>query len=194
MKTQSTDCYQDSAQVLTTRARIALLKGASADWEAAQSTAKEAGALEIKALNLLRRAGMKLQEAAGGRDRITFEFLRQFKANLPESLTFNAVKFCVQLCRSFDGEIKTLDEARAARRALFEAFTLESTPRRTEPQRAHECNPWNDFVSSASSFTSLFKKLEVGSMAEWSRDKLSTFARETKPIAEKHAEAVKLLG
>jgi hypothetical protein len=31
-------------------------------------------------------------------------------------------------------------------------------------------------------------------MEQWGRDKLSCFARETKPIAELHTKAIKLLG
>src|SRR5579859_2498446 len=194
MKTQSATCYQDSTEVLTTKARAALLESAGRDWTAAQEAAKEAGALEIKALNLLRTAGLKLIEAAG-HEQVTFEFLRQNRAHLPADLGFNAVKFCVHLCRNFEKEIKSLDEARAARRALFEAFTLETVSKRTEAQSARETpNPWNQFVSGASSFTALFSKLQTDAMNDWSRDKLSCFARETKPIAEAHTRAVQLLG
>jgi hypothetical protein len=177
----------------TTESRAALLKSASQDWTTAQGKAKQAGKLEIEALNLLRSCGMKLQEANFGKAFANSDFLRINAAHLPADLTLNAARFCVHLCRSFPSKIESLEEARSARRVLFECFQQETPPKRLHEQAAHEDNPWNVFVSEASSFTNLFRKLETDSMTDWSKDKLALFSRETKPIAELHAKAAGLL-
>jgi len=182
----------DASQALALKARTALLKGVSEDWTAAKSKAVEAGKLELQSLNLLRSAGVKLQEAAN-RERLSFESFRLMQPSLPKDFTWPAAQFCFQLGSQFDKPIKTLDEATAARRILFEKLGEQSTPKRIAEQTAHDSNPWSELVDKAARFTAFFDQLaEEDPMDKWSPDKLRNFISTTKPIADKHAEAIRL--
>jgi hypothetical protein len=173
---------------LAVKARTALLQSASRDWESARASVSEAARLEISALNKLRTCGLKMREAAG-KEQVNFTFFRMCESSLPKTMSFQAAKFCVHLSRSLEKPIETLDEARSARQMLFEAFGHSQAPKRIEDQSSHEYNPWSDFVNVASSFTSLFTKLETDLMSDWGKDKLSTFLRETEPIVAAHERA-----
>lgn len=179
---------EEKTRVLANKARDALLQSVKRDWDHAAEAADQAAKLELVAINRLRNCGLKLCEAAG-REQIGFEFYRLHSDSLPKRMSFQALKFCVHLCRNFSEPIQTIDEARSARQMLFEAFGHSETPKRIAEQSAHESNPWNTFVSISSSFTGLFGKLETGEMDKWGQDKLSTFIRQTDPIAEANARA-----
>lgn len=179
---------EEKTRVLANKAREALLESVQRDWDHAEQAADAAAKLELIAINRLRNCGLKLCEAAG-REQIGFEFYRMHSDSLPKRMSFQALKFCVHLCRNFAEPIQTIDEARSARQMLFEAFGHSETPKRIAEQSAHESNPWNTFVSLSSSFTGLFGKLETDDMARWSEDKLSTFIRQTEPIAQAYAVA-----
>lgn len=182
------DTNEEKTQVLTVRAKEALLKSAGADWQSAKNAVDKAAGLELSALNWMRDCGLKLREAAG-REQIGFQWYHTASKSLPKSMTFPALKFCVHLSRNFEKRIETIDEARSARQMLFEAFGHSETPRRIEEQVSHETNPWNDFVSMASSFTSLFSKLECDHMDKWDSGRLKKFLTETEPIALAHEKA-----
>lgn len=178
---------------LQKKANTALVKGIGRDWLAAKAAAEASAKLQIKALNLLRDAGIKTQQASN-HEHLKFEFWRSIENVLPKELHFKALKFCVHLARNFDKPIKTLDDARSASQMMFEAFGEATAPKRLEEQSAHEKNPWNDFVSTASAFTALFGELEVEKMEAWGRDRLTTFIRETEPIADAHGRAKVIAG
>jgi len=173
---------------LQKKANTALVKGIGRDWTAAKVAAEASAKLQIKALNLLRDAGIKAQQASG-HEQVGFEFWHGIEKVLPQGLHFKALKFCVHLARNFDKPIKTLDDARSASQMMFEAFGEATAPKRLEAQSSHEKNPWNDFVSTASAFTALFSDLQVEAMDTWGRDRLTTFIRETEPIATAHSRA-----
>lgn len=184
MKLQLTN--EDKTRKLTIKARSALLESAARDWEAAQEAANKAAGLEVTGHNKLRTCGLKLIEAAG-HEQISFEWFRA--ADIPKSMSFAALKFCVHLARNYDKPFETLQETRSVQRTFFEIFGHCETPKRLDGESAHESNPWNEFVSATSSLTSLFKKLETHEMEKWSRDKLATFLRETEPIVAQHEHA-----
>lgn len=186
--------YEENSQALTKSARAELLKTASQSWQAAEAAAKQAGQLEIEAINHLRLAGLSLLEAAGRDKALSFEFFRYVQKDLPASMDFRGAKFCASIANHLDGPIKSLDEARSARRVLFEAFGQESAPRRLEQQTAHESNPWSEFVDRIAAGIAAFSKIEVEAMDVWDRERLSKFVSTTKPIAERYLEAVNLLG
>ena len=184
----------EASQQLAIKARAALLKGASQDWTEAKAKATEAGKLELQSLNLLRTAGVKLQEACD-RDNLCFASFEKMQSALPKDLTFPAAKFCVSLCKTFDKPIASLEEAAAARRILFQKLNQEEEPKRLEQQTAHERNTWSELITKAMGFTAFFDELqEEEPMEKWGKDKLRSFISTTKPIADRHAEAVKLVG
>ena len=182
----------DRSQILATKAKRALLESAGRDWTNAKKAAETANGLELKAVNLLRTCGIKLQEAAN-HEQISFEFWHSSSDYLPKGMTFEAVKACIHVARNFDEPIKNRDEAKRALQMMWESFGVSSAPERLEAQHSHDRNPWSEFVSSASSFTSLFKALETDRMEDWGADKLSKFVTTTKPIVEAHKKAAVLL-
>ncbi len=184
--------YDENAQALSTAARRELLKSAGEDFTAARAAANRAAECEIEAINKLRECGIKLREAAL-HENPSLAFFKNVQAELPAAMTFSAMKFCVHLAHTIDEPITTLEEARTARRRLFEALGDEPASRRLEQQNVHDRNPWSEFISGASKFTSLFSELEEEPMADWSRDKLRKFVATCKPIAEKFHRAESLL-
>lgn len=178
---------------LANRAQAALLASISHHWQKARDAASEAATIEVSAMNLLRIAGIQLQEANGGRQQIQFEFLERHRDALPKDFTFKAAKFCVHLAMTFPGEIKELGEVRAARQLMFEAFGQVEAPRRIEAQHAHESNPFSVLVSGAATFMRYIADVEAEPMEDWGRAALEKFVSTTKPIAEKHKAAVTLL-
>jgi hypothetical protein len=182
----------DASMKLAKKAKTALIKGISRDWTAAKTAATEAAKLELKCLNSLRSAGLKVQQACG-HEQVGFEFVRGIEKQLPEGCHFKALKFCVHLARQFGSPIQTLDEARAARQMMFEALGETTASKRMEAQRSHENNPWSEFVSASSGLLSLFGKMDIEAMDKWGKDKVATFVRETEPIAEAHSRAKGLL-
>jgi hypothetical protein len=192
MKATPKTTYLESAKQLATKARTELLKGASQDWTEAKAKATEAGKLELQSLNLLRSAGVKLQEACD-HENLSLESFATMRPALPKDMGFLAAKFCVSLGKEFDQPIKSLDDARAARRVLFEKLSEANAPRRLEQQCAHESNPWSELVSRGSSVIALISDMEEAEpMDKWGKDKLRSFITTYKPIADKHAEAVRL--
>jgi hypothetical protein len=176
---------EEKSAALAAEARVELVRSAGEDWRAAKALATAAAESELEALRLFRQAGIKLQEAAG-RESPKFEFFRQ--SELPKDLSFSGLKFCVYLARLFE-EAPSLDAARSARQRMFESVGVSKAPKRVEPQRCHDVNPWNEFVSRASSFTGAVKKLGVESLEEWDEKKVRTFVRETRPIVEIYLKA-----
>jgi hypothetical protein len=184
--------YQELAGKMSRKANAALLKSIGNDWTVAKESVTEAARLEIVAVNRLRLAGIKIQEASG-HEQVGFEWFHKVEADLPTGMHFNAVKFCVHLARKLENAVTTLDEARSARQMMFEALELATAPKRLEGQNSHDRNPWSDFVSGVSSLTSLFAKLEEEPMGEWDTVKLTKFVQTTDPIVDKNREARALL-
>lgn len=183
---------QERTQILAAKAKTALLESAGRDWTKAKEAIESANHLELKAVNLLRTSGVKLQEAAN-HEQVSFEFYHSAAPSLPSGMTFAAVKVCIHLARNYDKPIENRDEARKALQMMWEAFGAQSAPKRLEPQTAHADNPWDHLVSSTSSLTSLFSALETDHMETWDRDRLAKFVSTTKPIAEAHKQAAILL-
>lgn len=194
MKTtdQIAPTYNERAVKLSNKAKTALLEGVTRDWEKAKQIVGDASKLEIQALNYLRAAGIKLQEACG-HEQISFEFHRSIQDEIPKSLHFNAAKFCIHLARKFEQPVETLDEVRSARQMMFEQLGESRAPRRLIPQNSHERNVWSDFVNTTASLTSLFTELEEEPMEGWDRERLSSFVKTTEPIVERHRKAAVLL-
>lgn len=182
----------EASAKLARKSRDALFKGINADWIAAKKAADEGAKLELMAVNRLRSAGLKLQQASD-HEQVNFTFYDNHRSQLPEGMTFKAVKFCIHLARAFAAPIKTLDEARKARQLMFEAFGQASAPKRIEDQASHESNPWSEFVAGAANFTGLFRKIEAEPMEQWGLAKLNKFVETTKPIVDKHQAAKELL-
>jgi hypothetical protein len=191
LMSKTTEIYLENSQAMAKDARTELLLLASKDWAAAKQAATEAGKLEIVAINKIRDCGLKLQEASD-REHFSFTFFTRVQDQLP--MGFAEAKFAVNLARKLDKPVTTLDEARQARRVLFEALGAATAPKRIGEQSAHEEeNPWSIFINTAATFTSLFEKLDDEPMEKWKRDKLKKFVQTTKPIVEKHEAAVALL-
>jgi hypothetical protein len=184
--------YVDSAAQLATKARTELLKGAGKDWTEAKAKATEAGKLELQSLNLLRSAGVKLRDACD-HEKLSFTSFRLMQDSLPKDLTFPAAKFCVSLGNQFDAPIKSLDDARAARRILFEKLS-EEAPRRIAQQTAHDTNPWSELVNKFASVTAFFgQMMEDEPMEDWDKEKLRKFVKESEPIVAAHKAAEALM-
>jgi hypothetical protein len=184
--------YEESAQTIASDARAALLEEASKDWIEARQAAAGAAKLELVSLNRLRDCGVKLREAAG-KEAPSLTWFKNVQTSLPADFTFSALQFTVHLARKYDRPFDTLDEARAARRSLFDAFGTTTPARRIEAQTAWEKNPWNEFVNQASSLIASFTDLDDAPLAQWNESKLRTFIAATDPIVRKNAEARALL-
>lgn len=183
----------ENAIVMSKAAQAKLIEGASTDFLRAQEACKEAARLEIEAINRLRSAGLKYQEASG-HDQPDFGFWQAHKDALPAGATFKALKFCVHLANNIAAPIKTMGEARQVRQTMFVALNEQAAPKRLAPQAAHERNPWTEFVADVSGLTALFRDLGTDDMDQWGREKLSSFVLTTKPIAEQHQRAKELIG
>jgi hypothetical protein len=184
--------YNERAQKLDNAARAELLKGVSADWTGAKEAALEAGKFELKALNLLRTAGMKLHEAAN-RDQLSFESFRTMKSALPKDMSFIAAQWCVKLAKECDKPFSTLSSAGHARRLLFIKLEAQDVPRRLEAETAHDVNPWSEGITKLTAAVIFWADIqEAKPMEEWDRDALENFYTATKPIvaANKAAEAL----
>lgn len=183
---------EDKSRKLNKLARQALIKSVSRKWDRVQEIVKQAARSEIDATNLARQIGIELQEI-GGHEQALFRFFHgedgKLLPGLPVTMTFKALKFCVHLARKMEKPAETLDEARAARQMMFEAFGECPSPRRASQQIAHTRNPWNDFVSGTQSLVTLFSNLEEAPMTDWESEKLRVFIRETEPVVTKHNEA-----
>jgi len=191
MRKKKKTFHDDQVAKQVTKAQQAALQRGAEYFERARANASDAAVLEVEGMNNLRLAGLQYQEAAG-HEQVTLAFYRRVIEDLPKGMTFHALKACVHVARNYPDKIKTLNEARAARQLMFVAFGEIETRRREIPQTAHDHNPWNDFVSTAASFTTLFQKLEEQPMEQWEPEKLDGFIRETLPIVEKHEAAKRL--
>lgn len=185
--------YLYRSQAMNLQARNALLCEVSSDWNEAKTAATQAAGLELASINKLRTAGLKLQEAAGGHECLKPSFFENVKSQLPADLTWKGAQFCASLSRQFDAPIKSLDEARAARKMLFEAFGQAEAPKRIAPQQAHEHNPFSDFVNVGASLDGLCRKLEAEPLEKWDKRRLRTFVSTLEPIVKRYQAAVELL-
>jgi uncharacterized alpha/beta hydrolase family protein len=182
----------DKSAKLQTKARKALMVSAGRDWENSKLAVEAAAKLLVKGANLARQVGIKMIEAAG-HEQISFEWFHNHAEDLPKGMTFPALKKCVHIAKHFEGEIKDMNQVRQVQQSLFEAFGQADAPKRIEDQTPHESNPWSEFISGAASFTRMFDDLDTDRMDDWGRDKLTKFVETTKPIVEKHNQAVDLL-
>lgn len=177
---------------MTSNARAALFEAAGEDWREAKAASAKAGELEIIAINRLRDCGMKLREAAD-HVRPSLEWFQRNRDHLPEDMTWGGFRFCVNVSHQLSEAITDLQEARQARRSLFQAFGDEQAPKRLHEQNGHESNPWSDFVSETARLLTFADRLEEEPMTKWSREKLNAFARTTKPVVDRYNQALKLL-
>ena len=191
MKKLKLNNEEKSAQ-LAGKARAALLVAAGRDWLAAEAAANEAGRATVTGINRLRACGEKLKQACG-HEQLSLAYFMHFKDSLPDSMTYTGAKSAVHIANRISEDVKTVQDAMLVQRDLFAALGEFKEPKRLEAQTAHEANPWSEFISSLTGLTALFPKLAVDDMASWGRDKLSTFTRETQPIADANARAKQLL-
>lgn len=183
--------YTERAAKLNGQAGEALLAQAKWDWERARAAVNKAAEVELLAMNALRQMGIRLQEAAG-RERIGFEWFHAKAGELPADFSFDALRFCVGLARGLAAPAAKLDECRHARQAMFEVFGQSKRPRRAKKQKAHERNPWSEFVSGASTVESQARALGLDRMASWTPEQLGKFLRTLEPLVERHQEASRL--
>jgi hypothetical protein len=183
---------EEASQALAVKARDALLAEASKDWQQARTAAVGAAKLEVEALEHLRLAGIKLREAAH-KEVPTLSWFKSVQESLPSDMSFNGMQFCLYLARKFDKPFQSIEDAKAARRSLFETFAMSTAPRRIGQQTAHERNPWNEFVSAASGLQSLFSDLDEDPLSEWCEDKLRTLTSTLEPIVKQYQEAMRVL-
>jgi hypothetical protein len=191
MKKLKLNNEEKSAQ-LAGKARAALLVAAGRDWLAAEAAANEAGRATVTGINRLRACGEKLKQACG-HEQMTLAYFVHFKDALPASMTYTGAKEAVHISNRISADVTTVQDAMLVQRDLFAALGDFKEPKRLEAQVAHDSNPWSEFVAGLTRLTALFPKLTVDAMQDWSRDKLSTFTRETQPIADANARAKQLL-
>jgi hypothetical protein len=191
--TKDQEAYAERTGLMAQQARDALLKEICKDWEAAKGAGLEAAGLELTAINRLRDAGFKIQEASG-HEQADFEFYHVCADKLPKGMTFKAMQLCIKLSRNFTEPVKSLDEARSARQMMFEAFGESRAPKRIEEQVAHDKNFWSDFVNRFASVDAMLARQEEEKpMSKWLPAELDRFLRSTQLIADKRAMAEKLL-
>jgi hypothetical protein len=178
---------EDKTRKLADKARRALVNSACKNWDSAWTAAQKSFVLEILAHNQARLCGLKLIEASG-HEQADFDFLRANQDKLPKTMSMRALRFCIHLAKNYDQPFKTIEEARATQTTFAQIFGQFEPPARVA-QKSHEENPWNDFVTMTSSYTSLFNKLETQNMDSWDKPKLATFLRETEPIVRQYERA-----
>lgn len=191
MKPQLTN--EEKSLLLANKARNVALEGVARDWTAAEEKMRESCKIQLSAANLMRNAGIKLQEAAG-REQIDFEWFKFNESKLPKGMNFKAVSVCVRLARNFDQPIQRLDEARSVVLQMMFAFDQLTEPHRATQQNAHELNPWDELVSWSANFNGLWKQIGAEAMEAWDHARLRSFVSSTEPIVEKHQAARALLG
>ncbi len=184
--------YQERAAVMTGKALVALYKRTNSRHESAEEKVKSASKLQIEALNLLRLNGIDYQ-IASGKEQAHFDFWKKSQGKIHESFNFRMMQLCIKLANNFPNPIETLDESRAARQMMFEAFGEAESPKRLEAQVAHVKNPWNEIVNGFKClFSTVSKVTEAKPVRSWSSDERSTFERNIKLLLPIYEEIISL--
>lgn len=185
---------QEAAVQLTKQSKKALVKNINADWKKVEDLAKTAGKAEVSAANIMRGIGIKLRELVG-HEQLTLTGFQSFQADLPKKLTFKSAKLCVKLSEVYGDQITSIDQVRPIQKELREIVCETPVEKQIRgPQQAHERNSWSEWVSNIAKSATIFDEIEQEQpMANWEKDKLKSFVKYGKPLADKvHAAEARL--
>lgn len=149
-------------------AKAATITEVVRSWEKLRQEAKEHASDKIKLTNLGRQIGVDLQMLCG-HEQMRLSFYEGIKAQLPETLTFEAVQKCIAVARAHPQKIETVEAAMECEQLVLLAVDVIDAPHRSGPQASHDSTP-DTFVWSilASAKTRLENKL--ADRASWDDD------------------------
>jgi hypothetical protein len=139
-----------------------------ANWSMYLNLGEQVESRMIRAAELLRILGLDLQGLCA-HEQMDFSFFKRIEAELPERLTFQAVRTCMAIARAHPKPITDLKEANRLKQTLFEVGGFLESPTRATEQIAHTETPYVRFVNTFKSAQDKLTK-ELAGVEQWDID------------------------